>query len=421
MFDGLYQNETDQALSLEAETPRADPKKKPGMFTGMGRALVEGPAQGALESARAGLNVLSEFGKAAAFAQGASKEESIDRMFTEENPDAKKLGRLAKEYDPDPEASSKAAQVVHEFAKFGTKIAGAALLAGPAAPLVVGADEGISEGLKLADKGVDAATAVKAGAVHGAATAAAVAVPVAGKTILQTVGLAAVGGPAAFMAEQATIREILESADYSAQAAEYDPFDTTGLAVSFLGPLAFGVGAHALRGAKAKPDAKPAPAVPDEVVDAARVQLLTDHDLALVRGTGPEAVLDHAEGRAAAAQRIQDGESLVEGERGAEATTGPAAVAEEVVAPKVTEVVANAPIVEPAPVAKAAEAEATVHPEVQRAQAAIAARGDFEIELEDGTRVSAKQALADADQVMVDAQKEGSAIAAAAECFLEIG
>ena len=316
MFDGLFQSETDRALSLEAETPRQRPKKAPGFFTGMGTALVEGPIQGALESGRVITNVLAEYGKAAAFREGAPKDESIDRMFTTEDPNAKELGRLAKKYDPDPETSSTAAQIVHGFGKFATKVVGAVATAGPAAPLVVGVDEGVSEGLRLADKGVDAGTAAMAGAVRGAATAAAVALPVAGRTILQTVGLAAAGGPGAFIAEQATIREILRRADYEAQARAYDPFDVLGLVVSTAAPLTFGAAAHVMRArrgaAPAPAPAAPSAAVPDEVVDAARVELLNQHDAALVRGEGPEAVQVHAQGRAAAAAKIERGEPPID-------------------------------------------------------------------------------------------------------------
>lgn len=422
MFDGLFQSEADAALALEAEAPRPHTPKPPGFFTGMGTALLHGPTQGALESARAGLNVLSEFGKAAAFAQGGAKDETIDRMFTEENPDAAKLGRLAKEYDPTPEASSTAAQVVHGFGRIGAKVAGGVALAGPAAPLVVGADEGITEGLKLADKGVDAATAAKAGAVHGVVTAASVALPIAGKTIGQTVGLAVAGGPASFVAEQATIRKILEDADYSAQAAEYDPFDVTGLVVSTGGPLLFGAATHAARAVKGRgSDATPkVNTPPDDVVDAARVELLNQHDIALVHGEGPAAQIDHVEGREAAAQRIQDGEGVLDS-RGTETVPSPVDAAEALGAVGKGVDTTEATIAAPAGQGTAAQAAEAVHPDIAAAQAAIAARGDFEIELEDGSRMSAKQALADADEVIAQAQKESSALSAAAECFLEGG
>lgn len=419
MFDGLFQAETDRALGIEAESPRPGPKPKPpGMFTGMGTALIEGPAQGVLESGRALVNVLTEYGKAAAFREGGRKEDTIDRMLTEESPDAKELGRLAKKYDPDPETSSTAAQIVHQFGRLGAKIAGAAAIAGPAAPLVVGADEGITEGLKLADKGVDAATAAKAGAVHGLATAASVALPIAGRTILQTVGLAAAGGPAAFIAERATIREILEGADYGAQAAEYDPFDVTGLLASTGGPLLFGLGAHALRAGRRGSVATQTAVVPDDVVDAARTDLLNQHDLDLVRGDGPEAVQRHAEGRKVAEQRFQDGQPPVDigDQRGAEAESGPARTVEEVGTGQ-----------EPPAAAKTQAAaqdqagEASTPPEVRAALDLISARKDFELELDDGTRTSAMQALADAQRAVADADVEAKGFRAAIECFLEGG
>jgi hypothetical protein len=131
---------------------------------------------------------------------------------------------------------------------------------------------------------VDGVTAAKLGAVKGIASGIAVAMPVAGKTLAQTLGLAAVGGPGSFIAEQATARAILRAADYTQQAEEIDPFDPLGLGVSFLGAFGFGAVAHGARAAKraslskpaAAPEATP-PAVRQEHIDAAHVTELQAH------------------------------------------------------------------------------------------------------------------------------------------------
>lgn len=296
MFDSLYQDDVDRALRLETQAPRAQPKPEPGFFSGIGRALWRGGAQGGVETGRAGLNLLEAYGKAQAFAEGAPKEESVDRLF-EQSDASKAVGRVARSFDVDPATTGTAGQIVHGLAKFVAKAVGHALVEGPLAPVGFGVDEGISEGLRLADKGVDTETAIKAGVVHGGAAAASIALPVAGKTVAQTVGLTVAGGPGAFIAEQATIRGILDGANYEEISREYDPWDLTGLIVSTVGPGAFGAGAHVARGRRARragkvtSETKPlegetappvgetrvpetvAEPVPREAVDAARVLL----------------------------------------------------------------------------------------------------------------------------------------------------
>jgi hypothetical protein len=431
MFDGLYQAETDQALTFEAESPRLTPKPETSWATGLGTAFVQGPAQGVLEVGRnvAGAvaaagsvgRVIGRTGMDPARPASADVVEEVARDLNAEPESSAErwLGRKVRDLDPDPETSATAAQLVHQFGRLGVKIAGAAVTGGVAGvPLLVGGDEALTEAAKLRDKGVDRGTAAAAGAVHGLATGASIALPIAGKTIGQTLGLAAAGGPLSFMGEQSAIREILSNADYTAQAAEYDPFDVTGLVASTAGPLLFGAAVHGLRARRAAGNAPATAPVPDEVVDAARVALLDEHDLALVRGEGPEAVQAHTDGRAMAERRIQAGEAAVEVERGTEIESGPARAAEETGAAREP---AEAEIAQPAAQDQAGSAESTVPPDVQRAREAITARGDFEIELEDGSRVSASQALADAEQLVADADLEAKAFRVAAECALEVG
>lgn len=271
MFDALHADAADFALAERGRRPDLIPAPKIGAFAGFGEALRTMLPAAATESTRALSPLLDAYGKAAAFGYGAAKEDSIDRMDT--NDLSPLLGREAKKLTPDPQTSGAASQIVFGLGKLLGKAAGYSALAGPyAGAVLTGADEGVNEALKLSDKGVDGGTAAKAGLVHGALTAANVALPVAGKTIAQTAGLALAGGPLSFMAENAAIRAILEHADYAEAAREYDPFNPVGLTVATVAPLVFGGAAHALRG-KAKAADAPAvgPRVTPEQVDAALV------------------------------------------------------------------------------------------------------------------------------------------------------
>ncbi|HAV37456.1 MAG TPA: transglycosylase, partial [Massilia sp.] len=88
------------------------------------------------------------------------------------------------------------------------------------------------------------------------------------RTLAQTAGLVAAGGPGGFIAQQAASKAILENAGYDKLADQYDPFDPVGLAVSTLVPSAFG--AYAMRGARARA-ANPAPADPAAARELARM------------------------------------------------------------------------------------------------------------------------------------------------------
>lgn len=131
---------------------------------------------------------------------------------------------------------------------------------------------------------MDAGTAAQVGAVRGSLTALSVALPAAGATKLQSLGLVLGGGPLSYMAESALSREILARADYPHLAQEFDPFDPLGLALSTVPGAALALGIHAAR-ARSTPGARvdapptdktPPPAgevVTPEAVQAAHVHL----------------------------------------------------------------------------------------------------------------------------------------------------
>lgn len=217
---------------------------------------------------------------------------------------------------PDAATATTAENIVYGLSRGLTKGVGAVLVAGPAAGAAVfGGSEGAATFDDLRREGVDSGTAGKAAAVAGLTSAAGIALPMAGSTLSRTAALYLASGPGGFMAQQQGIRTILERADYTEQAAKFDPFDPVGLALSALVPLPF-AGYGALRNIRASrqgsPDAPsgplaadqapgntevapaaedaPAATVPREAVDAAMV-----HNLTLLRQVMDEVPPDAAD------------------------------------------------------------------------------------------------------------------------------
>lgn len=237
-FD-LVSGEADARLRDLMRQPESVPGTFSGFWGAVGNAMVAAP----LESARALSPVLDAYGKSAAFAQGGAKEDTIDRIG--ENDLRAELTPAINRLTPDPRVSGAASQLVFGFGKVAGKAIGYSMAGGNlAGAALFGLDEGVNETMRLEDKGADTGTAAKAGAVHGVVSGVSALLPVAGKTKLQTAGIVVAGGPASYVAEQATIKEILRSAQYDRIAEEYRPFDPVGLAVSTAAPAVFGTVAH---------------------------------------------------------------------------------------------------------------------------------------------------------------------------------
>jgi hypothetical protein len=200
---------------------------------------------------------------------------------------------VAADYAPDAQTAHWSETALFDLSRVGSKALTAAALGGniPGA-IVAGAEEGFTAADKLARQGVDVATRTKVGAVTAATNAIGFSLPAAGKTWATTGALAVAGGPASFIAQNAATREILQAADYSQLADQYDPLDPVGLGLSIVLPLGFG--ALAMRGAKINskgpmpdgsppPDGAPPPPAPAwdtpaaDLVDAARVNLVREH------------------------------------------------------------------------------------------------------------------------------------------------
>ena len=280
-IDDMFQQGTDKVLDDRVARPLAAP---PAQVSGLAatwgvvKAPFVGAAAGGVESGGFMSDVIGAFGEVGAAygrqtdpsliidpdraeqvkAEGAAARERIQTGEAFSTDVGTRLRAKAASFAPDPQTAGTAEQLLFGLGRFATKAVGYSLALSPIPGAVIaGADEGTAEAERLRLQGVDPDTRMKAGLAMGAATAAAVALPVAGSTALRTAGLVAVGGPGGFIAQQAASKAILQNAGYAQIAEQYDPFDPVGLAVSTLVPAAFG--AYAMRGAAARP---PAPAGP---------------------------------------------------------------------------------------------------------------------------------------------------------------
>jgi hypothetical protein len=129
----------------------------------------------------------------------------------------------------------KAGQVLGGFAE----IVGPLMAAGGNPALLIGTQE-MGQATDLARQGVDAGTAVRAGVIQGAASAAGFKLPFLGSTLATRMASGAIGNAAVNTWAAATQRAWLESDGYKELAAQYDPNDLEARAVDVLSGLAFG-------------------------------------------------------------------------------------------------------------------------------------------------------------------------------------
>lgn len=287
MIDGMLQESINQTNDDRQQRPVAEPRQQSGVNVwGTIFAPVTGAAHGVVTAGGFGADVLGAFGAAGAIAAQAdptqllSPEDMAKRR--READEARQqldtgeafsstvgtgLRTTARSMMPDPATSNVVQDVLFGGASLITQAVGFSLMGGPGVgAALLGGSVGMAESDQLRQHGVDIETRTKVGAIAGAAAGAGVALPVAGTTIARTAALVVAGGPGAYIAQQAASRAILENADYSKVAEQYDPFDPVGLAVSTLVPAGFGVwAARGMRGAK------PAPAG-----DAAAARALVD-------------------------------------------------------------------------------------------------------------------------------------------------
>lgn len=231
------------------------------------------------------------------------------------------------EYAPDPVISSTAAQIVYGASKELTKIgialpaAAAASAAGtPAAgALVVGAIYGINAGIQqsqeLQDQGVDARTANAAGFFTALSGTAGVMMPAAmGWSRLSSAVIGAGANVAVGMNERATLRQVLEKADYSQAAELFDPTDPLAVSIEALTGGVFGAAAGRVRFGPQEPKSGPtveaaeaAETIDPKIVDAARVleQIKANKENLPVNSLDPVAVTKGYEAQQIVQEQIQ--------------------------------------------------------------------------------------------------------------------
>lgn len=255
-LDAVYAEGIEQGLQRWARNPGPEPEPGFSVTSFLGAGL-KGVPSAALEVSGSAADVLSAFGTAAAASGGSAggmfslptpeeqkqEAQARERMLKGEAFDmaaGNVLRSKAQEFAADPLTAHKADQVMHGLVRFGAKAAAAVGGMGPAGAILLGAEEGNTVTQNLRAEGVDTETAAKVGAVQGALAAGGAVMPLAGRTIPQTLGLVGVGGPGSYMAQEALSKEILQAAGYQDQASLHNPFDPLGLALSTVIPGGFG-------------------------------------------------------------------------------------------------------------------------------------------------------------------------------------
>lgn len=295
-LDTLYSDGIEDGLTRWAANP--GPAPEPNFSaTSFGAAGLKGLPSAALEVGGSVSDVLSAYGTAAATApisaggmfslptaqEQKQQEDARQRMLKGEafNVGPGNVARAkAQEFAPDPITAHKADQVIHGVFRFGAKAVGAVGTMGPAGgALMLGLEEGNTVTQNLRVEGVDTKTAAKVGAVQGGIAAAGAVLPIAGKTIPQTLGLVGVGGPGSYMAQEALSREILAQAGYADQASLHNPFDPLGLTLSALIPGGFG--ALHMRGTIKRAEAVKSGVMPLEQLKPEELRALKYNDVRL--------------------------------------------------------------------------------------------------------------------------------------------
>lgn len=180
-------------------------------------------------------------------------------------------------YTPDPATTGAGAQFIHGVATELTKAVGAAFLGPQMGPLAYGALHAEEKSLELSDKGVDEETRADAFLASFAGGAIGMMIPARiGSTRVQSALAGAVANPAASVAEDWTVKTILDKADYSRLSGSMQPFDPVNLTIQAILGGAFG----AIAGGNVRPRVKPeaeatageAAATPQEIRNAAPIE-----------------------------------------------------------------------------------------------------------------------------------------------------
>ncbi len=428
MWGSMYPTETERALVDRSLNPKPLPAPEPGMWAKAG-ALVSAPytgfAQALNESGRVAYRVLNwqpDIEPLIDWRKVGIDTDALGKAKRLRDDEADQAMRSAADYwKPDAATSSWASNFLHEGARILTKAGAYSAMGGaPGAIVGTGLDEGATSYLSLRDRGVDPTTAAKVGVTHGAAMAASIALPVAGRTGLQTAGLVGVGGPGMYIGEQMLSRNILENARYPDLAREFDPWDPVGLATSLVPGAAVGAAVHVARSRKAKAAPDPAQeraaevqALADtpEAVEAAHIQYRQDVVDANMLAAPDDlaARADHQRALQEASQALDEGRPMELGDIRVDPARAEAAVAE--MRQRLEAVRVDAPPAEPAVFKPGALERAEVRTAREAWEAMLAGREPEPGNLEPGAYFAAQNLMAGLREVKLR-MEDGEALLA---------
>ena len=254
-FNNIGYGTSRYQLGLDG-TQIPEQKKEAGFFSGMGEAALDILPAAGNSTLAAGLDLLGSFMRSepnedeSGFTlEDALTSDDIMKAQDLKEQAAQKFETKAKErrsvvredYTPKPETTGMAGQILYGFGVMGLKQLGYSVISGLnpiGGAILTGVDYGVNEAGNLRDKGVKPEVATKAGITSGVMTAGGLLLPgaaPAGKFNPSRLTSAAWGaGANAVMdsGEKGIINYILQNANYSDIAKEYDPLDAAGLTAS---------------------------------------------------------------------------------------------------------------------------------------------------------------------------------------------
>lgn len=254
-FNNIGYGTSRYQLGLDG-TQIPEQKKEAGFFSGMGEAALDILPAAGNSTLAAGLDLLGSFMRSepnedeSGFTlEDALTSDDIMKAQDLKEQAAQKFETKAKErrsvvredYTPKPETTGMAGQILYGFGVMGLKQLGYSVISGLnpiGGAILTGVDYGVNEAGNLRDKGVKPEVATKAGITSGVMTAGGLLLPgaaPAGKFNPSRLTSAAWGaGANALMdsGEKGIINYILQNANYSDIAKEYDPLDVAGLTAS---------------------------------------------------------------------------------------------------------------------------------------------------------------------------------------------
>lgn len=254
-FNNIGYGTSRYQLGLDG-TQIPEQKKEAGFFSGMGEAALDILPAAGNSTLAAGLDLLGSFMRSepnedeSGFTlEDALTSDDIMKAQDLKEQAAQKFETKAKErrsvvredYTPKPETTGMAGQILYGFGVMGLKQLGYSVISGfnpIGGAILTGVDYGVNEAGNLRDKGVKPEVATKAGITSGVMTSGGLLLPgaaPAGKFNPSRLTSAAWGaGANAVMdsGEKGIINYILQNANYSDIAKEYDPLDAAGLTAS---------------------------------------------------------------------------------------------------------------------------------------------------------------------------------------------